>query len=87
MADTKISVQTEKPAVVSYDSFDVFNGKGGLSRDEYKAATFHATGDTAGDASFKAKAELMGSSGSELEGEAVAGETQTEREEESKIGG
>jgi len=66
MADSTISVQTEKPAVAGYEQFDVFNGKGGLGRSEYKAATFHTAGD-AGDASFKAKAELMGTSGSELE--------------------
>jgi len=87
MSDSKISVQTEKPAVVSYESFDVFSGKDGLSRDAYKAATFHGTSDTAGDARFTKAAELVGGSGSELESEASAGQTPTEKKEESNIGG
>lgn len=87
MSDTKISVTSQKPGIAGYESFDVFSGKDGLSRDEYKAATFHATGDTSGDARFMKAADLMEGTGAELESEASAGETSSERKEESKIEG
>lgn len=83
MADTKISVQTEKPAVASYDTFDVNNGKDGLSREAYKAATFHATSDTSGDARFSEKADLLGSNASELNAVDAADENSSEKKVES----
>lgn len=82
MSDTKISVQSEKPGIVDYESFDVQSGKNGLSRSEYKGATFHTSNDTS-DARFEAKAMLLGSSSSEIMGESTIKMTATEKKEES----
>lgn len=81
MADN-ISVTGEKPSVKSYEDFDVFNGKGGVSRSEGKAATFHSGSQSEGDAVFNHKAELMEASGSELSGVEKKGETSVEKKEE-----
>lgn len=84
MADSKISVQTEKPGIVSAESFDVFSGKNGLDRAAYKAASFHATGDTSGDARFQKAADLMGATGAELNAVEPAGEDASEKKTENK---
>ena len=85
MADTKISITGEKPGVKSFEDFDVFNGKGGLSRDEYKASTLHNATQTEGDAQFSLKAKLMGTEGGMLFSEEEKLETNVEKKEEAAI--
>lgn len=84
MAD-KISVTGEKPSIKSAEDFDVFSGKAGLSREAYKASTFHNSSQENGDASFNHKAELMETTGGMLFEEEEKGETNTEKKEESKL--
>ena len=40
MADGKISITGEKPAIKSFEDYDVMGGKMEMSRDEYKESTF-----------------------------------------------
>lgn len=84
MADTKISVQGQKPAIKSYEDFDVFQGGAKMSRSEMKESTFHSGSQTDGDPVFNAKAELMEGTGAELEGIEEKGESEEEKKEESE---
>ena len=73
MADNiKLDVVASNPSIKSFEDFDVQSGgKNELGRDAYKNATFTTTGEVS-DARAAKKAELMGSSIGELQGEAKA---------------
>ena len=71
------------PKVVSYEDFDVLNGKGGLSRDAYKESTFHTSGKEEGDPQFQLNASLMEATGAELLGQEEKLETEAEKSKES----
>lgn len=81
----KISVTGEKPGIKSFEDYNVQFGGTPLSRDEYKASTFHNTSQADGDASFNAKAGLMGVTGSELFSESEKKRTNVEQKEEAAI--
>jgi len=71
------------PKVVSYEDFDVLNGKGGLSRDAYKESTFHTSDKEEGDPQFQLKASLMETTGAEILGQEEVLETKAEMKKES----
>lgn len=81
--DGKISVTPEKPGIKSFEDFEVLSGANGLSRDEYKSATFHNGSSMKPDASFMKKAGLLGSDDTTLFGESTKGRTVTEDKEEA----
>lgn len=84
-----ISITGKIPSTPSFQDYDVQFGKNPMSRDEYKGATFQnaaeAGGNEMGDASFMAKAALMGGSGDEIIGATEAGRTYQEKREEAAI--
>jgi hypothetical protein len=83
-SDGKISITAQKPGLTSYEDFDVFSGKDGVSRDEYKASTFHNSEQTDGDAVFNHSADLMETAGTMLFEEETKGETNVEKKEEAQ---
>lgn len=81
----EISITGEKPGIKSFEDYDVQSGAPGLSRDEYKASTFHNATQEDGDPSFNRKAELMQGLGSELFAESEKKRTNVEQKEEANI--
>jgi hypothetical protein len=71
------------PKVVSYEDFNVLNGKGGLSREVYKESTFHTSDKEEGDPQFRLKAELMETTGADILGQEEKLETDAEKAKES----
>ena len=71
------------PSYGTYEDYDVLGGKSKESQQEYMQATFYTSDMTDGDARFKAKAELLGSSGSEILGQEEVLETKKEDEMET----
>jgi hypothetical protein len=85
MDGEKISITGNKPGITSFEDFDVFSGKDGLSRDEYKASTFRNGSQDDSDPQFEKMSDLMESTGGTEHGEEKVGRTATETEEESKL--
>jgi hypothetical protein len=81
----EISITGIKPGIKSFEDYDVFGGKYEMSRDEYKESTFHNATQEDGDASFKAKADLMDTGGGLLLEESVKKRTNVEEKEEAEI--
>jgi len=71
------------PSVRSAEDFDVQSGLDGLSRDEYKKASFHTSADEEGDAKFNKAAGLMETTGSAILGQEEKLETEAEKAKES----
>jgi hypothetical protein len=69
------------PKHVTYSDFDPLTGGSDASKEDYFQSTFHTSDQVDGDAIFKTKADLLGSSGSELLGEKDEEETATEASE------
>lgn len=85
MSDGKISITGEKPDIKSFEDYNVQFGANPLSRDEYKASTFHNATQENGDASFNAKTKLMGVTGAELFAESEKKRTNVEQKEEGML--
>ena len=81
--DTNASASSV-PAVPSFESYDVFSGKDGLSRAEYKKSTFHDTDMVSGDAMYDKTALLMGGSGATILSDSNAADTSSETKADAK---
>jgi len=78
-----INITTQKPGIKSFEDYDVQFGKSGLSRDEYKAATFHNSSEEGGDARFEEKAKLLETTGAALFEQSEKLETNVEKKMEA----
>jgi hypothetical protein len=81
----RISITTEKPEIRSWEDYDVFSGRPGTTREEYKASTFHNSIQEPGDNSFEKKTAYMQVTGRDLFEEEKKLETDVEEEMESEI--